>query len=74
LLNGLPVCNGDKVQVTFFGARGQFFLVEGTSPSGPVVVNINTKIKIREPEGVMEKTSRVSYEDIGGLGREVYRI
>jgi transitional endoplasmic reticulum ATPase len=74
LLNGLPLINGDKVQVTFFGARGQFFLVEGTSPSGPVVVNINTQIKIREPEGVLEKTSRVSYEDIGGLEREVYRI
>lgn len=74
LLNGLPVMKGDKVQVTFFGARGQFFLVEGASPAGAVVININTQIKMREPEGVMEKAQRVSYEDIGGLSKEVYRI
>jgi len=74
LLNGMPILKGDKVQVTFFGARGQFFLVEGTSPAGAVIVNINTEVKIREAEGIIEKASRVSYEDIGGLAREVYRI
>ena len=74
LINGLPLMKGDKIQITFFGARGQFFMVDGASPAGAVVVNINTEIKIREPEGIIEKASRVSYEDIGGLSMEVYRI
>lgn len=73
LLDGTPVMNGGKIRVTFFGTRAQDFLVEDTEPKGAVIITSQTLIKIKgqakEKRGV-----GITYEDIGGLKKEIGRI
>ena len=74
LLEGLPVVTGDTVRATLFGARWHDFLVHSTSPAGPVLVHASTVITVNEESAGQPKSDRISYEDIGGLGREIRRI
>ena len=74
LLSGLHVVVGDRVQIVFFGTRPQFFIVEGLSPRGCVRVNANTTLSFRTSDFTGEKTSRTSYEDIGGLDVELSHV
>ncbi len=73
LLDGTPVIKNDKIRVTFFGTRAQDFLVEDTDPQGAVIITSETLIKIKgqakEKQGV-----GVTYEDIGGLKKEIGKI
>jgi len=73
LLDGTPVIKNDKIRVTFFGTRTQDFLVEDTDPQGAVVITPDTLIKIKgqakEKRGV-----GITYEDIGGLKKEIGKI
>jgi transitional endoplasmic reticulum ATPase len=73
LIEGLPLLPGNRVRATLLGSRSQDFLVEQTSPAGPVLVQSSTTIEIRREEGE-QGPRRISYEDIGGLHREVQRI
>ena len=73
LLDGLPVVAGDRVRATLFGTRSADFKVTETVPKGPVVLNPTTALEIgRSPE--KEGTRPISYEDVGGLKRELMRI
>lgn len=74
LLSGLHVVVGDRVQIVFFGTRPQFFIVEGISPRGCVRVNANTTLSFRTSDFSHEKSSRTSYEDIGGLDVELSHV
>ncbi|MEI8350657.1 MAG: AAA family ATPase, partial [Candidatus Omnitrophota bacterium] len=74
LIEGLPVIAGDKVRATFFGSRSCEFKVVSTVPEGPVLINANTLIRMEVKEQGEAKQSKVSYEDIGGLGSQVQRI
>jgi transitional endoplasmic reticulum ATPase len=71
LLSGIPVVLGDRLQVTFMGARPRSFTVEGATPRGALLISANTAIAFKLSEVSEEKAYRVSYEDIGGLEREV---
>jgi transitional endoplasmic reticulum ATPase len=71
LLSGVPVVPGDRLQVTFLGARPRSFIVEGAAPRGALLVVPATTIAFKASEISGEKAYRVSYEDIGGLEREV---
>ena len=76
MVEGLPVAKGDKVQVALFGSRTRQFHVVQTSPEGIVLVTPQTSIRVEESkskEEGKEKTT-VSYEDIGGLGKEIQRV
>ena len=74
LLEGLAVTSGDKVRVTLFGTRYQEFSVVDTSPKGAVTIHPTTLIKMKG-EGVGEKEDvGITYEDIGGLRREIHKI
>lgn len=74
LLEGLPVTAGDKVRATLFGTRYQEFSVVDTSPKGVVIIHSTTAIKIKG-EGAQEKEGvGITYEDIGGLHREIQKI
>jgi len=74
LLEGLPVTAGDKVRATLFGTRYQEFSVVDTSPKGIAVIHSTTTIKIKG-EGVRGKEGvGITYEDIGGLHREIQKI
>ena len=50
------------------------FQVVRTIPSGPVVIGARTDIRIVEGEETAARAPAVSYEDIGGLEREVARV
>jgi len=76
LLEGLPLIAGDRVRANLFGTRSCDFRVIDTVPKdGAVLIQPNTLITMKEEEAP-EKIGglRVSYEDIGGLNKEIQRI
>ncbi len=74
LLEGLPLVEGDTVRARLLGARTQDFRVVSTRPSGVVMIHPNTVMKIQEEKEPGEARTRIAYEDIGGLGKEIRRI
>jgi len=73
ILDGTPVLKGNKIRVTFFGSKSQDFLVEATDPQGAVLITPATLIKIKG-EAKDKQGVGVTYEDIGGLKKEIGRI
>ncbi|MBI5286543.1 MAG: CDC48 family AAA ATPase, partial [Deltaproteobacteria bacterium] len=73
LLEGLPLVEGDRIRATLFGARRQDFTVVSTLPKGAVLIHPKATIQIKEEKEAVEK-ARVSYEDVGGLKKEIRRI
>ncbi len=71
LLSGRPLVLGDRLQVAGFGGRPRSFTVEGATPRGALIVSSDTELAFKAPDGAAWEASRVSYEDIGGLDREV---
>ncbi|MDP2766356.1 MAG: AAA family ATPase, partial [Candidatus Methanoperedens sp.] len=73
ILDGTPVIKGSKIRATFFGTKAQDFLVEDVEPDGVVVIKPFTLIKVK---GVSKEKRSVgiTYEDIGGLSREIRKI
>jgi transitional endoplasmic reticulum ATPase len=74
LLEGLPITPGDKVRVTLLGSRYQEFLVVDASPKGAVVVGPLTTIKVKGEVTSGKGKTGITYEDIGGLQKEIQRI
>jgi transitional endoplasmic reticulum ATPase len=72
-LEGVPVLAGGVVRVPTF-AKAVNFQVVRTIPSGPVVIGKRTDIRVVEGEETAARAPAVSYEDIGGLEREVARV
>ncbi|MGA9351599.1 MAG: CDC48 family AAA ATPase [Anaerolineae bacterium] len=73
LLDGIPVVPGDRVRVNLFGTRAQTFTVAETTPAGPVLIGPATAIRLTG-EGAKRERGTITYEDIGGLRREIRRI
>lgn len=73
LLDGIPVVPGDRVRVDLFGTRAQTFTVAETTPAGPVLIGPATTIRLTG-EGAGRERGAITYEDIGGLHREIRRI
>jgi transitional endoplasmic reticulum ATPase len=69
----VPVLTGSAVRVPTF-AKAVNFQVVRTIPSGPVVITARTDIRVVEGEATAVYAPAVSYEDIGGLEREVARV
>src|SRR5580700_5131745 len=72
-LEGVPVMAGCVVRVPTF-AKAVNFQVVRTIPSGAVVIGKRTDIRVVEGEQTAARAPAVSYEDIGGLEREVARV
>jgi transitional endoplasmic reticulum ATPase len=73
LLDGLPVIKGDVVRVSYFGTRYQEYMIVDTRPEGAVLLHPRTTIQLGKSEDI--KTGmRISYEDVGGLGKEIKKI
>ena len=72
LLEGRPVKRGQKIRVEVFGHVLTFVIVS-TKPTGVVIVNRDTVIDLKERpvEEVKRNVPNVTYEDIGGLKREL---
>ncbi|HCJ79555.1 MAG TPA: AAA family ATPase [Desulfotomaculum sp.] len=73
LIEGLPLVEGDTIRVNLFGTRSQDFSVLSTVPKGVVLISSATRIEIKET-GEDRKRQQVSYEDIGGLHKELARL
>jgi len=69
----VPVITGSAVRVPTF-AKAVNFQVVRTIPSGAVVITPRTDIRVVEGEATIVHAPAVSYEDIGGLEREVARV
>ena len=74
LLEGLPLVAGDTVRATLFGARSHDFVVVSTVPTGAVLVHSSTLITVKEQKAGEPRALRVSYEDVGGLRKEIQRV
>ncbi|QTX32277.1 CDC48 family AAA ATPase [Aminithiophilus ramosus] len=74
ILTGLAVIEGDFIRVNFMGNRNQDFLVNNTTPGGPVLISQKTRILLDKIQQNSTKRSKISYEDIGGLSRELKKI
>jgi transitional endoplasmic reticulum ATPase len=72
-LDGVPVVSGGVVRVPTY-AKAINFQVVRTIPNGVVVIHKRTDIRIVEGEQTAVRAPAVSYEDIGGLEREVARV
>ena len=72
-LEGVPVIAGSVVRVPTF-AKAVNFQVVRTIPAGPVVIGKRTDLRVVEGEQTPARAPAVSYEDIGGLEREVARV
>lgn len=71
IIEGRPLSKGERVRVETVN-NPLTFAVLATKPSGPVIVTRNTQIVLRE-KPLEEATTRdhITYEDIGGLKREL---
>lgn len=74
LLEGLPLVKGDWVRAALFGARSADFVVLDTLPKEVVLIQPKTVVKIQAEKSLEERGTIISYEDIGGLSREIQRI
>ena len=78
-LDGLPVIEGDRIRGTMFGNRSLDFLVRETQPKGPVLIAPSTLLSVGPAQTEARSANPAgratfSYEDIGGLKREVQRV
>jgi transitional endoplasmic reticulum ATPase len=71
LLQGLPVTVGDKINIPFLAGKERLFQVEATAPTGGVIINQKTQFLLKKPDFSLEAPSHVSYEDVGGLEKEL---
>jgi len=74
LLDGLALVEGDTIRANLFGTRSQDFTVVSTVPKEAVLVHSRTRIEVAEKGEAKTKGFKVSYEDIGGLGKELQRV
>jgi transitional endoplasmic reticulum ATPase len=73
LLHGRPVCRGQKVPVFTFSGATVVVEVAQTRPDGIVLVTGQTQISV-ESQPAREQAAGITYQDIGGLDREIRRI
>jgi len=74
LLEGLVLTPGDRVRVNLFGTRAVDFTVADCAPAGVVIVGRNTAVRTKGDGALEGRAPQVTYEDIGGLDREIHRI
>lgn len=74
LVEGLVLTPGDRVRVNLFGTRAVDFTVADCKPAGVVIVSRKTAVRIKGDGAAEGRAPQVTYEDIGGLDREVQRV
>jgi transitional endoplasmic reticulum ATPase len=74
LLEGRAFVAGDRVRVDLVGTAVRDFRVESVTPRGAVIVTGATRLQMREEVESEQRRTGITYEDIGGLRREIQRI
>ncbi|NYT01260.1 MAG: CDC48 family AAA ATPase [Methanosarcinales archaeon] len=73
ILDGRPVVKGEQIRVDMIG-NSLALVVVSTSPSGPVVITRETSISLAKERIEGLQVREITYEDIGGLGKEIKAI
>lgn len=73
VLEGRPVIKGEQIRIDMI-TNSLVMVVVSTTPSGPVVITRDTVINITSEQIEGFQFRDVTYEDIGGLGREIRAI
>ncbi len=68
-LKGMPIAHGDEISVMILGNSIDFKITK-TVPKGVVKMDRTTMLSISK-ETAVDRKVRVTYEEVGGLGREV---
>ncbi len=68
-LKGLPIAHGDEISVMILG-NSMDFKISKTIPKGVVKIDRSTNLTI-STETTIDRKVRVTYEEVGGLRREV---
>lgn len=69
-LKGVPITKGQLIRVELLG-NPVSFVVTNTVPLGTVIPNLETEVVLRKAREEAIGVPRVTYEDIGGLKREI---
>ena len=69
-----PLTAGDTVALPRFTGEPQLFTVTGTAPQGAVIVGEETHLRLAAVEVEHTRARPVTYEDVGGLERELARV
>jgi transitional endoplasmic reticulum ATPase len=74
-LESVPLIKGDNVMVPYFGGRLTFQVIGVTPAADAVLVTQKTIFHIANIEDALsDKTTQVTYEDIGGLKEEIQKV
>src|ERR671932_826339 len=73
-LESVPLIKGDNVMVPYFGGRLTFQVIGVTPAADAVLVTKKTMFNIAERGTSLDRSTRVAYEDIGGLKEEIQKV
>src|ERR671932_301138 len=74
-LESVPLIKGDNVMVPYFGGRLTFQVIGVTPAADAVLVTQKTIFHITDiEEALSDKSTQVTYEDIGGLKEEIQKV
>ena len=73
-LDGYPITVGDKIRIKLPNAGLEDFQVIGVIPSNSSIIRASTKLDIKRKPRVKFDSSRVSFQDIGGLKEQITKV
>ena len=79
-LDGLAMKTGDRVRIALFGGSHRDFSVVRTEPDGPVMIHPDTLLAVESARARRAGQDRgaaddiVTYDDLGGMEREIAKI
>ncbi|WP_455367405.1 CDC48 family AAA ATPase [[Eubacterium] cellulosolvens] len=76
VLEALPITVGDRIRVNFFGTPLEFAVIDFKPKAKAGILTSETQIEISEKiaDEAEKKITKITYEDIGGLGDQIQRI
>jgi transitional endoplasmic reticulum ATPase len=74
LLQGIPVIEGDSLNISAFSGIQRLFRVESTFPKGGVIITRRTRLTTAAAAPDGQETQTISYGDVGGLSDELKRL
>jgi len=73
-LDGYPITVGDKIRIKLPNSGLEDFQVIGVIPSDSSSIRATTKVDIKRKPKVKFDSSRVSFQDIGGLKEQITKV
>jgi transitional endoplasmic reticulum ATPase len=74
LLQNTAILAGNVINMPYFGGKDRLFTVLATAPNAPCIVNMNTQFVVQTPDYAVAEQTRISYEMIGGLEKELKSV